>query len=519
MIDAITADANVAQFLLERGRDDAPALWHGRTTVSYAELRAAVWACAERIEQADGEAGERVGIFAENCPFFVAAYLGAIYAGRCAVPFQTDCSEPTFERIVRSTGMRRIFASRQFRPRLAPLAARLDVELLVEPSPNAPLAAAPRPATSVDPGAALAALVWTSGSTGVPKGVMVTHRNIVCNTADILSYLPLTADDRAMVVLPFYYCYGLSLLHTHLRAGAALALNNQFLFPVKVLDEMLQRGCTGLAGVPSTYQILLRKTDFARRGFPALRWLQQAGGALPAPLIQEIRRALPAVRFYVMYGQTEATARLSYLPPERLDDKLGSIGWGLPHTRLEVLRDDGQAVRPGSNETGEIVASGENIALGYWDDADETCRYFRDGRLYTGDIARVDDEGCIYIMSRARDFIKAMGNRVSPKEIEDVLAELPAVVEAAVIGSPHELFGEAIVAFLVTSGPGGLSVDDVRTHCQRRLPSRKVPAAFRFLPALPKTANGKVSKEALSELLRGEAVPAAARDGVGPAAL
>ena len=133
-----------------------------------------------------------------------------------------------------------------------------------------------------------------------------------------------------------------------------------------------------------------------------------------------------------MYGQTEATARLSYLPPERLDDKLGSIGRGLPHTRLEVLRPDGTPVTPGSDEVGEIVASGENITLGYWDDPEETGRYFRDGKLYTGDMARVDADGFIFIVERARDFIKAMGYRVGPKEIEEVLAEMPEIVEAAV---------------------------------------------------------------------------------------
>ena len=155
-----------------------------------------------------------------------------------------------------------------------------------------------------------------------------------------------------------------------------------------------------------------------------------------------------------MYGQTEATARLSYLPPERLADKLGSIGQGLPHTRLEVLKPDGAAVRPGSDEVGEIVARGGNITPGYWNDREETARYFRDGKLYTGDMARVDEDGFLFILERSRDFIKAMGNRVSPKEVEEVIAELPQVVETAVIGVPHEIWGEAIHAFVVTARGG-----------------------------------------------------------------
>ena len=300
-----------------------------------------------------------------------------------------------------------------------------------------------------------------------------------------------------MTVLPFYYCFGTSLLHTHLMAGGSLVINNRFLFPEKVLDEMEEKRCTGLAGVPATYQILLRKTRFAQRRFPALRWLQQAGGRLPNPLIGEIRRAFPAVKFFVMYGQTEATARLSYLPPDRLDDKLGSIGRGLPHTRLEVLRPDGSPVRPGSDEVGEIVASGENVTLGYWGDAEETGRFFRDGKLYTGDMARVDADGFLFVVERARDFIKPMGHRVGPKEVEEVLAEMPEIVEAAVVGMPDELWGEAIRAFVVTVRPGQLTADDVQRHCLQRLPNYKVPQHVEFLPKLPKIANGKVDKVAL----------------------
>jgi acyl-CoA synthetase (AMP-forming)/AMP-acid ligase II len=326
---------------------------------------------------------------------------------------------------------------------------------------------------------------------------MVTHRNIECNTREILQYTGISADDRAMVVLPFYHCYGASLLHTHLMAGGSLVLNNRFMFPEKVLDEIQQQECTGLAGVPATYQILLRKTRLAQRSFPSLRWLQQAGGKLPNPLIRELRQALPHVRLFVMYGQTEATARLSYLPPERLDDKLGSIGKGLPGTRLEVLGPDGSPVRPGSDEVGEIVASGENVTVGYWDDAEETGRFFRGGKLYTGDLARVDADGFIFLVERARDFIKPMGNRVSPKEVEEVIAELPEVVEAAVVGTPDEILGEAVAAFIVTARPGELTADRLLDHCRGRLPNYKIPQHVEFLRALPKTANGKVDKSEL----------------------
>jgi long-chain acyl-CoA synthetase len=486
----------LAETLLAGGRPDSPALLAGRVQTTYAELRTAACGWSGLLQSRGFKPGDRVGLFAQNGPFFVAAYLGAIRAGCCVVPFPVDCSEKTFERIAVSTAMRSILVGKQLHARIEPWANRLGVELIVEP-PEPPRAEGEPPAVAVELSRHLASIMCTSGSTGDVKGVMVSHQNILVNTADILGYTGIAAGDRVMAILPFYYCYGTSLLHTHLAAGGSLVLNNRFLFAEKMLDEMDETRCTGLAGVPATYQILLRKTRFAQRKFPALRWLQQAGGRLPNPLLREIRQVLPDVKLFVMYGQTEATARLSYLPPERLDDKLGSIGRGLPHARLEVLRPDGSPVAPGSDEVGEIVAAGESVTQGYWGDAEETRRYFRDGKLHTGDMARIDADGFIFIVERARDFIKAMGYRVGPKEVEEVLAEMPEIVEAAVIGVPDELFGEAIRAFVVTARPGQLSPADVQNYCVKRLPNYKVPQYVEFLPSLPKTGNGKVDKESL----------------------
>ncbi|MGD0652987.1 MAG: AMP-binding protein [Thermoguttaceae bacterium] len=499
-------DHNIAEKILSGAQPDRPAVCFGDKVLTYGQIRAAAYGWADRLIEHGFAAGDRIGLLAENSPFFIAAYLGVIRAGLCVVPFPIDCGEKTLESVALAAGMKLMLISARFRPRVEPVARRLDIKLEDESSvlPNWPAAPA-SPVTqcsfpTIDPRRDLAAIMLTSGSTGESKGVMVTHRNIECNTRDIIQYMGLGPDDRTMTVLPFYYCYGTSLLHTHLMAGGSLLLNNRFMFPEKVLDEMAEKKCTGFAGVPSTYQILLRRTHFARRKFPALRWFQQAGGKLPNPFIQEIRCAFPQVRLFVMYGQTEATARLSYLPPELLDDKLGSIGKGLPGSRLEVLREDGTPVRPGSDEIGEIAASGDNITLGYWNDAEETARFFRNGRLFTGDMARVDRDDFIFIVDRARDFIKAMGNRVSPKEIEEVISQMPEVVEAAVIGVPDEIWGEAIKAYLTTNKPGQLTVEDVRNYCLLQLPNYKVPEYVEFLPQLPKTANGKVAKEVLRKM-------------------
>ena len=267
-------------------------------------------------------------------------------------------------------------------------------------------------------------------------------------------------------------------MHTHLRAGATVVINNRFAFPRLVLDQMEAEEVTGFAGVPSAYQILLRNTNLRERKLPALRKLQQAGGKLPNVFIQELRQALPDANYYLMYGQTEATARLSYLPPALLDRKLGSIGRGMPGVTLEVLDPEGHPSPVGT--TGEIIARGDNITLGYWKDPELTAQTFRNGALYTGDLAK--------------DFIKPSGHRTGCKEIEDHIVAIPDVVEAAVIGVPDEVLGEVAKAFVVLRTNAKATVEEMLAHCKRSMPGYMVPKELVVLRALPKNSAGKLLK-------------------------
>lgn len=340
--------------------------------------------------------------------------------------------------------------------------------------------------------------MFTSGTTSQPKAVRVTHANIQANTDSIITFLELRSDDRVLVILPFFYCYGASLLHTHLRRGGRVVLCNSFVFPETILDMLEREECTVLAGVPSSFQLLLRASTFMQRALPSLRLIQQAGGKLPPVLIEELLAAKPTAKLFVMYGQTEATARLSYLPPEKLPEKPGSIGKGIPGVELRVLDQNGQPVRPG--QQGEIYATGASICPGYYQDPEASAEKFTPYGLRTGDLAVVDEGGDIFIVDRRDDFIKSWGHRVSSQEVEASALRMEQLVSAAVIGVPDDGAGEAVMLF-VTARPGAeVTPDDVLAVCRRYLPKYMVPRSVLILGALPLNANGKIAKPQLREM-------------------
>jgi acyl-CoA synthetase (AMP-forming)/AMP-acid ligase II len=491
----MSATMNLAVSLLSVGCDDALAIIDGDVELSYRSLRDRVERAARVLAAVSADRRAPVAILSENSAFFIVSYLAVIRAGRAAVPLPVDLPAENAVHLIRDANIDTIVASPRHRARVTAWASGAGLTVLSEPELSVSTGSIDTPLADTTQPVDLAALMFTSGSMGRPKAVMVSHGNIACNTKDIVSYLELSSRDRALLVLPLCYCFGLSVLHAHLAVGASLVISNEFMYPEKVLRELEDRACTGLAGVPSTYQILLRKSRFAQSHFPSLRWLQQAGGRLPDTCIVEILDAFPKVRLYIMYGQTEATARLSYLPPERLRDKLGSIGKGLPSTRLEILKADGSPVSPGTNEIGEIIATGDNITSGYWNDPQETAKHFRGGRLHTGDLARVDADGFVYIVGRERDVIKCGGHRVAAREIEDAIAERHDVVEVAVVGVPHDILGEGIVAFVTLSTDDG--EPDLLAHCRRRLPPWRVPEAVVHLRSLPHNSSGKVARATL----------------------
>ncbi len=433
-------------------------------------------------------------ILSENSIFQIIAYLAILKSGNIAVPLNPVIENENLRQILGKTNVSHAFVSKRYKEKFSNFGFNiLDDEFVqsAEALDNIHIGIT----TEFDSNR-LAEIIFTSGSTGEQKGVLITHRNIIANTGSIVEYLQLTQKDTIEVVLPFYYCYGLSLLHTHLKVGGSIVMNNNFIFIGSVLNDINKYKCTGFAGVPSHYQILLRKTrDFKTSSFPTLRYVTQAGGKLHVTFIREFVETFPDIDFYVMYGQTEATARLSFLPPDKLSAKTGSIGKGIPGVILQVVDEHGEQVKPG--ETGEIIAKGENIMQGYLNEPDDTAKAIRNGWLYTGDLATVDDDGFIFIQSRKKEIIKVGGVRISPQEIEEVIVTFPGVIACSVEAIPDELLGEAIKAtiFINELDKEVLSEEIIRKFFASRLSINKMPKIIAFETTLPFNASGKKVKK------------------------
>lgn len=492
-------------------RPDAPALTHGDATWTYAELARESARVRRFLRHRGVSRGERVAVLMENGLPYAAAFFGALEAGACVVALNHLNPPGSHARLLRDSGatvlLTRAAQARRL-PEIVDDGADLHTVAVDRENPAWELpcdlvvgdAAADGPEVppaDLDPDD-LALILYTSGSTGTPRGVTLTHGNLVANTEQILAYLELTPRDSVLCVLPFHYSFGNSLLLTHVRCGGRVVIDNRFAFPQKVLETQERERCTGFSGVPSHYAILASRTDFLARRWPGLRYLTQAGGAMAPALTRRIHAALPAeVKLYVMYGQTEGSARLAWLPPEHLPEKIGSIGRGIPGVSLTVRRADGGECEV--DEVGEIVAAGPNIMRGYWNDPEETARVLHADGLHTGDLAYRDADGFLFIVDRVKNMIKAGANRVSPRQIEDVILELPEVAEAAVIGVPDELLGEAIVACLVPAPGADLDPARVLRHCQQHLAAFKIPRDVYLLETLPRNAAGKTDAAALRE--------------------
>lgn len=485
---------------------DRTALLEGERKMTFSEIESLSNRLARLLTEHGLRKGDRVLMVMENSFESVAGYYGILKAGGVCVEVsdRTTPAEASYYRD--NSGARICLVSSQSAKRLIgfdmpcvigpdiPVNEGYGVRLTWEEVRKASGEPFEGDVSEDD----LAAIVYTSGSTGRPKGVMLTHRNLCTNCASIVSYLDLSSSDRVMAVLPFNYVYGKTLLNTHFMVGGSLVINNRFAFPNSVIQDMVAKEVTGFAGVPSTFAILLNRSIFMKTPIPSLRYVTQAGGAMAPALTKRLIEVLGDVSLYIMYGATEASARLTYLPPERLvRDKLGSIGIPIPDVEITIRDNEGAVLPPLA--VGNICASGDNIMQGYWKDEEETAKALKPWGLVTGDLGHVDDEGFIYLTGRKKDMLKIGGERVSPKEIEEAMVESGMVHEAAVIGHPDEYLSEVPEAFIVPLDDKTFDLEALKSFTARRLASHKHPRYWNIMKALPKKPSGKIDKEALKK--------------------
>ncbi|MDY6832475.1 MAG: class I adenylate-forming enzyme family protein [Thermodesulfobacteriota bacterium] len=500
---------------LEQSASDYPdktAVINAEERISYAALNQAANSLSAHLITSGISRGDRVALLMENSVDYVIAYYGILKAGAVAAPLNPGLKpdglqyllndlEPAAvistyksERLLNAVSLndqtikdliikapKKDWSGGAFR------VSAFDDAIADNPENQSPVETTPQD---------LANIIYTSGSTGPPKGVMLTHGNIVANTLSICDYLELTNADIQMVVLPFFYVMGKSLLNTHIAAGGTVVINNRFLYPADVIKEMISERVTGFSGVPATYAYLLHRSPLAkhREELSALRYCSQAGGHMATQLKKDLRAVLPAhTNIVIMYGATEASARLTYLPPDRFEDKMASIGRAIPGVTLKLVDTTGKPVAQG--ETGELVANGPNIMQGYWKAPEATKTAIdTDGFYHTGDLATMDEDGFFYSTGRKDNILKVSGHKVNPREIEDCLMQTQKLLEVMVLGIPDDLSGNRLVALCVPLSDE-VTESELQQYCHETIPRHCVPSDFTFLKTLPKAGSGKVDNQ------------------------
>ncbi len=496
---------------------DKTALIAGDVRAPYVHINSEANKLARLLLDHSIKKGDRVVLILENCPEYVISYYGVLKAGGVVVPLGTALKPASLRHLLSQLNPRALICSKKSIAMLRSCGLdHFDIKMLITTEPvndglflnikmisweemnsfnitgniNSPIDCS-----------TLATIIYTSGSSGTPKGVMLSHENIIANTKSICQYLNLTKNDVQMVVLPFFYVMGKSLLNTLFAVGGTLVINNQFAYPYSILEQMIEEKITCFSGVPSTYTFLLHRSSLkaCRNKLNLLRLCSQAGGHMSAKTKLKLLQVLPDhTDLYIMYGATEASARLSYLEPEELTNKINSIGKPIPGVKLKVLDVNNKEVAPG--KIGEIVAKGSNIMQGYWNDPETTAAVLDEHGYHTGDQGYMDEDGYLFLTGRKDSLLKVGGHRINPQEIEDAVMETDLAVEVAVVGLKDSLLGYKLIAIVAPINET-VVIKMIMERCATILPKYKLPTTIKFVKALPKKTNGKIDKSRCLDLI------------------
>jgi len=471
--------------LTQRGAPEAEALVVGNERLTYRQLDEAVGRTADALAAYGLAPGDRVASWMGKTKLACIMPLATARAGLVHVPINPVLKHAQAAHILADSGTKLLIANRARLESLekGDLAEANAVALEEWRDGEEAL-----PPSSRDPDE-LAALLYTSGSTGLPKGVMLSHANLWLGAISVAHYLGLGAIDRTLAVLPLAFDYGQNQLLSTWAAGGCV-VGFDYLLPKDVVRAVGRHGVTVLAGVPPLW-LQLAEQEWGEAG-ASLRTLTNSGGHLPEPLVRRLRTLFPAAKLHLMYGLTEAF-RSSSLDPALVDEHPDSVGTAIPFAELMVVRLDGSEAAPG--EEGELVHAGPLVAQGYWNDPERTAERFRNAKVWSGDTVVKGEDGLLRFRGRDDAMIKVSGNRISPTEIEEAALASDAVSEAAAFGVSDERLGQAIVLVAVAKGDG--AEEKLRAYMRRELPPHMQPQRIIWKDSLPVGPNGKLDRTAL----------------------
>ncbi|MCM3690263.1 fatty acid--CoA ligase family protein [Neobacillus niacini] len=509
---------NLSSKLQETARESASktAYYFMGQGTTYAELDGAITKFASGLEKLGVKQGNHIALLLGNSPHFIIGLYGALRLGATVIPVNPIYTPDEIGYIVNNGDVKLVVALDMailLAEKVHPLLPKVENFIFCETSDNGiakhnieSLTLYPKMKSFTNVVASgdlsfegpdlqdddTAIILYTSGTTGKPKGAMLTHKNLFSNASDVGDYLRMNNQDRVITTLPMFHVFCLTVaLNAPLLSGATLLIAPRF-SPKEIFDLAREYEATVFAGVPTMYNFLFQYPEANPEDFKTLRLCISGGASLPVALLNNFEKKFN-VTVSEGYGLSEASPVTCFNPLDR-PRKAGSIGTSILHVENKIVNELGEELPVG--EVGELIVSGPNVMKGYYKMPEETAAALRDGWLYTGDLARMDDEGYFYIVDRKKDLIIVGGYNVYPREVEEVLYNHPDVVEVAVLGEPDSEFGESVKCYVVSKNPN-TTEEQFLEYCREHLAKYKVPSSIEFLEELPKNTTGKILRRAL----------------------
>lgn len=464
----------LVSILRDRRSEDRPALIFEGESLSYRQVWESVLGVGDCLSREGVWANSKVVVALANSPALPIVMMALSEIGAVSIPLNPSMAEKERTRIV-GIAQPDFVACFQGQKRLVP---GVSVSRVSSRSGQ------PDPALE-----GVSTIVFTSGTTGNQKGVLLSADALLINAESVVEYLELGPDDRTLIFLPLHYSYALSQLLTTWMGGGAVVLMKHLLYPAQAMKLIDQHGVTGVGGVPTSLSILAAQSTGPKR---SPRYVMSAGAPLPPMLVRKLNAVFPGAAIFNNYGCTEIGPRATAVNYAEHPDRIGSIGRPIARVGVKLIHADQSEAEP--RETAEIVLSGPTLMKGYYRDPNSTASRMSRWGFHTGDYAYADEDGFLYYQGRADDIFKSGGEKVSAREIEDVILEHNGVLEVAVVAETHPVLGHVSVAYVVRVEAGGPTEEGLRLFCRRKLSSHKVPRIVRFMDKLERTANGKVQK-------------------------